>query len=119
MDLSLSTRPGRGCTVVVAAGVLDLATVPQLRTCLELEMDGGALRIVLDLAGVRLIDSSALGTLVSVSRTLRQRAGLLCLAAPQPIVRQVFELTSVQRIVDVYDTVAAAEDGLVMADGAG
>ncbi|MDG6103813.1 STAS domain-containing protein [Dactylosporangium aurantiacum] len=109
MDLSLTILPAERCTVVQVAGVLDLGTLPELRTCLEQVIDDGALRIVLDLAGVRLIDSSALGALVSASQQLRQRSGLLCLACVQPLVRRVLELTSVDRLIDVHDTVAAAQ----------
>lgn len=112
MDLSLTMLPGRDCTVVQVAGVLDLGTLPELRTCLKQAMDGGEARIVLDLAGVRLIDSSALGVLVSASQQLRQRSGVLCLACVQPLVRRVLELTSVDRLIDVHDTVAAAQESL-------
>lgn len=115
MDLSLTMLPGRDCTVVQVAGVLDLGTLPELRTCLERVMDGDELRIVLDLGRVRLIDSSALGALVSASRQLRQRSGVLCLACVQPLVRRVLDLTSVDRLIDVHDTVAAAQESLAAA----
>lgn len=108
MDLSLTALPGQGCTVVEIAGVLDLGTLPELRTCLDQVMDEGASRIVLDLTGVRLVDSSALGALVSAAQQLRQRSGALCLAGAQPLVRRVLELTSVDRLIDVHDTAAAA-----------
>lgn len=116
-EVSLAARPGRGCTVVLVGGPLDLATVPDLRAFLQRVMDDGASTIVLDLAGVRFIDSSALGAIVSVYKELDRRAGRLCLAAVQPLVLRVFELTSVDSLVSIYDSVEAAEEDLAAAGG--
>ncbi|WP_426507336.1 STAS domain-containing protein [Dactylosporangium sp. McL0621] len=82
---------------------------PALRAYLQQAMDEGASVIVLNLAGVGFIDSSGLGAVLSGYKELRQRTGRLCLAAVQPIVRRVFELTSVDRLVTIYDSVEAAE----------
>jgi hypothetical protein len=41
----------------------------------------------------------------------------LCLAAVQRVVLRVFELTSVDRLVSVYDSVEAAEEDLAAAGG--
>jgi anti-sigma B factor antagonist len=110
VEVALSSRPGRDCTVVEARGVLDMATEPQLRQTLQQVIDAGARRVVVDLAEVRLMDSSALGTLVLMFKALRDVGGILCLAAPRPLVRTVLGVTSVDRAITVYDTVRTAED---------
>ncbi|MGI5241837.1 STAS domain-containing protein [Dactylosporangium sp. CA-139066] len=112
MDLSLTIRPGRGCVVVQAGGVLDLATTPDVRERLQQAVDEGARHVVLDLAGVRLIDSTALGMIVWLHKQLVQDGGGVCIAGARPMVRTVFELTSVDRLVGIYDSVEAAEDSL-------
>jgi anti-sigma B factor antagonist len=117
VEVSLTTRPGRGCTVVQVAGELDMATEPDLKACLMRAVDAGARCIVLDLAGVRFIDSSALGTIVLTYKALQQRAGRLCLAAAQPLVLRVLGLTSVDRLVGIYPSVEAAEADLAAAGG--
>jgi anti-sigma B factor antagonist len=117
VDLSLTTRPGRGCTVVQVQGVLDLVTEPHLRACLEQAVQDGARCIVLDLAELRLMDSSGLGTVVLAHKMLQQHAGRLCLAAARPLVLRVLELTSVDRLVSIYDSVRAAEEDLAVGDG--
>jgi anti-anti-sigma factor len=116
-EVSLATRPGRGCTVVLVGGALDLATAPDLRALLQRVMDEGVSMIVLDLADVRFVDSSALGAIVSVYKELHRRGGRLCLAAVHPLVLRVFQLTSVDRLVSIYDSVEAAEDDLAAVDG--
>ena len=109
MDLLLSTRPGQGCTVLEVHGDLDLATAPQLRDGLQRLVDAGDRLLVVDLAGVGFMDSSGLGTRVVMFKALREVGGRLCLAAVQPAVLSVLRITSVDRVIDVYDTVQAAE----------
>jgi anti-sigma B factor antagonist len=109
VDLLLSTRPGRGCTVLEVHGDLDLATAPQLRDGLQRLVDAGDRQVVVDLAGVGFMDSSGLGVLVVMFKALREVGGRLCLAAVQPAVLSVLRITSVDRVIDVYDTVQAAE----------
>jgi anti-anti-sigma factor len=117
VELSLITRPGRGCTVVQVSGVLDLASEPELRACLQQAVQDGARHIVLDVADLRLMDSSGLGTIVLTYKALQQRAGRLCLAAVQPLVLKVLELTSVDRLVSIHDSVEAAEEDLAATSG--
>ena len=52
VDVRLSTRPGRECTVVEVAGELDMATAPQVRDVLQRILDTGTRNVVVDLAGV-------------------------------------------------------------------
>ena len=112
MDLSLATRPGRGCLVVQVGGVLDLATTPDVRRSLQQALDDGVRNVVLDLADVPLIDSTALGMIVWLHKQLQERGGRVCVAATRPTVLRVFELTSVDRLIRIYDGVEAAEDDL-------
>jgi anti-sigma B factor antagonist len=115
--ISLTVRAGRGCTVVQVNGALDLETTPDLRVCLQQAVLDGARHLVLDLADVRFVDSSGLGALVSVYKQLQPRSGRLCLVAVRPLVLRVLALTSVDRLVSIYDTVEAAEQDLAAAVG--
>ncbi|GIF07216.1 STAS domain-containing protein [Actinoplanes siamensis] len=109
MDLLVAVRPGRGCTVVEVCGDLDMAVSPQLHESLQRVIADGGRQVVLDLAGVGFMDSTALGVLVTVFKILRDHGGQLRLATPQPVVRDVLRITSVDRAIGVYDTVEAAE----------
>ncbi|RZU50705.1 anti-sigma B factor antagonist [Krasilnikovia cinnamomea] len=112
MDLLMAARPGRNCTVVEVRGELDMATSAQLGAGLQRLIDAGDRRVVVDLAGVSFMDSSALGALVTAYKALREAGGRLGLAAVQPAVRSVLEITSVDRVIAVYDSVeAASADG--------
>jgi len=117
VDLSLSARPGRGCTVVEVRGELDMATAPQLRDGLQRLVDAGDRQVVVEMAGVGFMDSSALGTLVVMFKALGDVGGRLCLAAVQPAVLSVLKVTSVDRVIDIYDTVQEAEADALSVDG--
>ncbi|MEU1250082.1 STAS domain-containing protein [Micromonospora arida] len=118
MQLLLSVRPGRGCTVLEVRGELDMATSPQLREALQGLINAGDRQVVVDLAGVRFMDSSALGALVVMFKAFRAGGGRLSLAAVQPAVHRILTITSVDRVVDVYDSVRAAEADVLSSDGA-
>jgi anti-sigma B factor antagonist len=117
VDLLVATRPGPGCTVVEVRGDLDLATSAQLHDSLQRLVDAGDRHLVVDLAGVGFMDSSGLGALVTIFKALQDVDGRLGLAAPQPAVRRVLSITSVDRAIDVYDSVEAAVADVSSAGG--
>jgi anti-sigma B factor antagonist len=112
VELSLATRQGRGFIVVQVSGVLDLATTPELRSSLQHALDEGARAVVLDLTGVRFIDSTTLGMIAWLHTQVQERGGRVCVAATEPIVLRVLELTSMDRVIRIYDSSQAAEDDL-------
>ena len=98
--------------MVCVAGELDRDTRDQLQDFLQDVVDGGARQVVLDFAQVTFMDSSGLGLLVHALKGLRAKGGRLCLAAVQEPVRNVLVLSAMDRVLGVYDTVAAAEQDM-------
>jgi anti-sigma B factor antagonist len=109
VDLQLSARAGRACTVVAVGGQVDFDTAPELDDFLRQVADGGGMRVVLDLADVSFLDSSGLGVLIVWFKELQDRGGRLCVAAVQDLVGYVLRVSAVDQVLDVYDTVEAAE----------
>ena len=99
LELTVSEQDGE--TVVGAAGELDVNTAPELREQLARLVNEGARRIVVDLADVSFVDSTALSVLVSALKRLRQADGDLELASPNPSVRRVFEITGLTRLFTI------------------
>ncbi|HET6532462.1 MAG TPA: STAS domain-containing protein [Actinoplanes sp.] len=112
VNLQLSARAGRACTVVRVGGELDMETTPELEDFLEEVADGGARQVVLDYTDVTFMDSSGLGLLVVLVKAFRDRGGRLCLSGVQQPVRDLLKLSAVDRVIDVYDTVELAEDDM-------
>jgi anti-sigma B factor antagonist len=109
VDLRLSVRAGRSCSVVEVGGEVDMATSPQLHHFLQDVADGGAPRVVLDCTDLLFMDSSGLGVLMVWFKQLRAEGGRLCIASVRQPVKYVLRVSAVDQVVDVYDTVAAAE----------
>ena len=112
VDLQVSARPGRGCAVVQVSGELDSDTRPMLEDGLGEVIDAGVRHVVLDFAGVTFVDSSGLSLLVLSLRRLDDLGGRLYLADVQKPVRTVLALSALDRVLAVYDSVAAAEDDM-------
>ncbi|WP_433652955.1 STAS domain-containing protein [Micromonospora zamorensis] len=109
MDFTLSTRQGRIGTVVEVAGDVDMSTAPELRDRLSQAVEDDA-RVVVDLTDVGFMDSSGLGVLVVAHKDLRARNGWLALAGVRRSVRTVLSITSVDRVIGIFDTVQDAEE---------
>lgn len=59
--------------------------------------------LTIDLANIDMLTSMALAKLITLNRRLRARGGRLTLVNPKPVVRQVFTVTQLTRILDVQD----------------
>ena len=103
VDIRLSTSEDDGRWVVHVTGDLDAASSPAFRRQLLEIADGGKNRIVLDLHGLDLIDSSGLGALVGVQKRLVEWGGELQLRGLQPGPRRVLRLTGLDRVFIVLD----------------
>lgn len=68
----------------------------------------GSVNVIFDLHQVKFIDSSGLGAFLSTLRQLNTKGGQLKLANLSPSVRSIFELVSMHKIFDCYDTVDEA-----------
>ncbi|MEV4704475.1 STAS domain-containing protein [Actinoplanes sp. NPDC049316] len=110
MTLQLAARAGRACTVVEVGGQVDMDTGPELDAFLQTTTAGKRdLQMVLDLADVSFLDSSGLGVLLVWFKELQGAGGKLCVARMQEPVAYVLRLSAVDQVLDVYDTVEAAE----------
>jgi anti-sigma B factor antagonist len=71
-------------------------------------VEGGALKLVIDLAPVTYIDSAAIGCLMDIYRLLNDRGGALRLAGLQPRVETMISMTGVHKIIELHRDEAAA-----------
>jgi anti-sigma B factor antagonist len=64
--------------------------------------EDGKNNLVIDLKGVRFVDSSGLGALVSGFKNATARNGNLKLCGLQPQVKSMFELTRLHRVFEIF-----------------
>jgi anti-sigma B factor antagonist len=93
--------------VVTLSGEVDLWSAPDLKRTLYDLLAAGRKRLVLDLSGVRFMDSTALGVLVGLVRRLGSDEQL-ALAAPSTEVLRLLELTGVAGAFRIFPARDAA-----------
>jgi anti-sigma B factor antagonist len=106
MDCAI--REHDGVTVVSPRGDIDAESTSAFQAQLDERLQAGAQYFVIDLAGVRFVDSAGLATLVRLYRRVRIGEGDVRLAQVPPTVMSVLELTRLNRVFDIFPTVAAA-----------
>ncbi|MDY0340114.1 MAG: anti-sigma factor antagonist [Coriobacteriia bacterium] len=97
---------GLAC-VVQLEGEIDIVSVPEVRDALESAMNRGCSNLVLNLARVTYLDSSALGLLVWADRQLSPRDGHLVLAGAD---RNVSRILKISGLVAAAPGISAADD---------
>jgi anti-sigma B factor antagonist len=93
--------------VVRLGGELDLYNAAQVREALAEACAEEPERVVVDLAEVEFIDSTALGVLIE-TRTKLDNRGALLLAAPGLETRRALQISGLDKLFTVHDTVPDA-----------
>jgi anti-sigma B factor antagonist len=96
-----------GTVIVHLAGELDLYNAPAMRETLLTLAAEQPDRLVVDLADVEFIDSTALGVLVEARAKLANRDAFL-LAAPGLETHRALQISGLDRHLSVHETVSAA-----------
>lgn len=102
-------RENGGAVVVHLVGELDLYNAPEVRsTLLELAAEQPE-RLVIDLAEVDFVDSTALGVLIEARTKLENRRSFL-LAAPGLETHRALQISGLDQHLSVHETVDDALD---------
>jgi anti-sigma B factor antagonist len=89
------------CSVIAIEGELDLATAPRLKWMLVDSLDAGHTRLVLDLSRTSFMDSTALGVLVGVNRSLDPDARLAVVCTNENV-SKIFELAGMDGVFAIF-----------------
>lgn len=95
--------------IIEPAGILDSTKAEEFRKLVEDLLENGAEIILVDLKDITFIDSSGLGTLVVLLKKIRGLDRTFCLCSINDQVRMLFELTSMDRVFEIYDDRQAFE----------
>jgi len=90
-------------TILKIDGELDFENTVWLRGELHDLLKQERNKIILDMAKVDIISSYTVGVFVAFSRDLRDRGGDLRFLSLQRRVRQTFDATRINQILEVYD----------------
>lgn len=85
-------------------GRLDFATSNTLKEEILKRIVEGRSRILLNLSQVDFVNSSGLGTLVSILKEIRLAKGRLALANLATYVQEIFEITQLSHIFEIFSS---------------
>jgi len=74
-------------------------------------------QIILDLSGLRFIDSAGLGAIISAMVSVGRKEGALKLSSLQGDVRDIVSRMNLNKVFEIHDTIADAETSLGMRRG--
>ncbi|MGH9816603.1 MAG: STAS domain-containing protein [Candidatus Acidiferrales bacterium] len=108
--MQVSTRRKNGAAVVDVMGDVDLYNSPEVRKAvMEAVRAEGVQRVVMNLKGVRYIDSSGVGSLVEGLKTSRGLGVKFVLYGLSSAAREVLELS---RLIQVFEVAESEEQAL-------
>ena len=102
----LRTRAGATTYLAPREALTEEETLADLRTTIQAGLDAWETRIVIDLAAVATLNSAALELFVDMQERLLRVGGSLKVAHPNSTLREVFEVTGVDRHIPVLDPAA-------------
>lgn len=94
-------EPGGAAAQLALRGVLDMETADQFEDATRQPLEAGAVHFTLVLDELGYLDSSGLGALVALFRAVKPHGGSVQLVGPQLAVREIIELTRLDRIFAV------------------
>jgi len=101
--MTILVRESAGFSIVDLAGEVDLGVSPGLRRAL-LDSLHKSTKLALNMQALQYIDSSGIATLIEVLKDAQRLQKHFVLFGLSPAVKEVFHLTHVHRIFQVFDT---------------
>lgn len=92
-------------------GEININTSPILRKVFERLTRNNEKKIVIDFANVVYIDSSGLATLIEMLQRLRKIDGKMRLANLSDKIKNIFEITKLTKLFEIFDSRQAALEG--------
>ena len=105
--MELSDRQVNSAAILIVKGRIDMAASDAFRDRLLAMLNGG-LPLVIDFGGVDYISSAGLRALMLGSKQARGAGSKLAVAALQPVVLEIFQISRFDKLLPCHATVDAA-----------
>lgn len=110
MDVSRETL--KDITICKIAGDININNAAQLRKLFEEIYKEGARKVVIDLSSLNYVDSSGLASFIEFLQRLTQAKGILRLSGLSDKIANIFEVTKLNTIFQVFENVERAKEGI-------
>lgn len=108
MSVQIHTNKEGNGTVVQLQGKVDATSAPSVEQALVSVIDQGEKRLVLDCAGLDFISSAGLRSLLLAVKKMKAAGGGISLAALQPNVKEVFDISGFSALFTIHGSRADA-----------
>jgi anti-sigma B factor antagonist len=102
--MEIRMREQDGVAILSLSGRLDLASGATLKEHFKRLAEKETAQVHLNLGEVEFINSSGLGALVSIMKEVRLMKGRLTLSNLASYVQEIFEITQLSHIFEIYST---------------
>ena len=113
MPVNVIEYPDQNIAVIEAPDRLDVHISDEFREVLSGLLDRNRNKIIIDFSGTSYMDSSGLGAVVSRIAVTRGKKGDIRLAAPTEFVKELIQITHLNKILKCYDDIAAAKHSYI------
>lgn len=110
-SLTYDVEPRGDALVVIPHGRLGETEAHQFERELLNLIERGSVKLVLDMADVSFVTSTGLGAFMVAHKRVKPRQGYVRIVRPQPLVRQILEITKLVKLFGNYPSVDAAIAG--------
>ena len=100
--MEIQKRKEGDVTILSLDGRLDLTSASSLKEASKDILENESKKMVLNLDGVDFINSSGLGALVSILKEVRSSQGSMRLSNLAPYVKEIFDITQLTNIFDIF-----------------
>ena len=108
MSIKITSTINKDSAVLAIVGEVDMFSSPEARKEIGALVAEKIPKIVVDLAGVSYMDSSGVATLIEGLQMCHKYNGTLVVAGLRQNVREVFELTKLDKIFKIYEDAETA-----------
>ncbi len=95
--------------VVTLGRRLDALNAPEIPAALQPFVNAGGRRVIFDCASLQYASSAGLREFIAAAKKMKSLAGSCAFAAPTPAVSQLFSLSGLTGLLELRDSVAAAQ----------
>lgn len=110
MDVKLRNKSG--VAILDLAGRMDINASEAINQNVDEILNGGGRKMLLNFSQIDFVSSPGLVILVSILKKVRKMQGKIMLCNLQSYVKEVFEVTQLTKVFDVYDDELTALDNL-------
>jgi anti-sigma B factor antagonist len=107
-EMEIRSHEKHGVLVLSLKGRLDFTTSNTLKEEILKHITEGRNRILLNLNQIDFVNSSGLGTLVSILKEIRLAKGRMALTNLATYVQEIFEITQLSHIFEIFTSEAEA-----------